>query len=111
MEAPFPSHQSLARYAVQHLDLKLLEALLERLSRELEAHLSSRDIPEEDPAPPLYLMDTTGLAYRSKDQFLRFHRGAVHLGKGGPKATNYKAIERLRRLRKAQVLLKIKKSL
>ena len=53
MEAPFPSHQSLARYAVQHLDLKLLEALLERLSRELEAHLSSRDIPEEDPAPPL----------------------------------------------------------
>jgi hypothetical protein len=30
MEAPFPSHQSLARYAVQHLDLKLLEALLER---------------------------------------------------------------------------------
>ena len=53
MEAPFPSHQSLARYAVQHLDLKLLEALLERLSRELEAHLSSRDSPEEDPAPPL----------------------------------------------------------
>jgi hypothetical protein len=52
VEAPFPSHQSLARYAVQHLDLKLLEALLERLSRELEAHLSSRDIPEEDPAPP-----------------------------------------------------------
>jgi hypothetical protein len=38
MEAPFPSHQSLARYAAQHLDLKLLEALLERLSRELEAH-------------------------------------------------------------------------
>jgi hypothetical protein len=35
MEVPFPSHQSLARYAVQHLDLKLLEALLERLSREL----------------------------------------------------------------------------
>ncbi len=35
MEAPFPSHQSLARYAVQRLDLKLLEALLERLSREL----------------------------------------------------------------------------
>ena len=56
-------------------------------------------------------MDTTGLAYRSKDQFPRFRRGAVHLGKGGPKATNYKAIERLRRLRKAQVLLKIKKSL
>jgi hypothetical protein len=52
MEAPFPSHQSLARYAVQHLDLQLLEALLERLSRELEAHLSSRDSPEEDPAPP-----------------------------------------------------------
>ena len=74
MEAPFPSHQSLARYAVQHLDLKLLEALLERLSRELEAHLSSRDIPEGDPAP-LYLMDTTGLAYRSKDRFLRFRRG------------------------------------
>jgi hypothetical protein len=35
MEAPFPSHPSLARYAVRHLDLKLLEALLERLSREL----------------------------------------------------------------------------
>jgi hypothetical protein len=52
MEAPFPSHGSLARHAAQHLDLKLLEALLERLSRELEAHLSSRDSPEEDPAPP-----------------------------------------------------------
>jgi hypothetical protein len=37
---------------VQHLDPQLLEALLERLSRELEAHLSSRDSPEEDPAPP-----------------------------------------------------------
>ncbi len=53
MEAPFPSHRSLARYAAQRLDPKLLEALLERLSRELEAHLSSRDSPEEDPAPPL----------------------------------------------------------
>ena len=35
MEAPFPFHQSLVRYTAQHLDLKLLEALLERLSREL----------------------------------------------------------------------------
>jgi hypothetical protein len=35
MEAPFPSHPSLARYAAQRLDPKLLEALLERLSREL----------------------------------------------------------------------------
>jgi hypothetical protein len=26
--------------------------------------------------PPLYLMDTTGLAYRSEDRFLRFRRGA-----------------------------------
>ncbi|BAW02505.1 hypothetical protein TTMY_2139 [Thermus thermophilus] len=25
--------------------------------------------------PPLYLMDTTGLAYRSKDRLLRFRRG------------------------------------
>jgi hypothetical protein len=72
MEAPFPSHRSLARYAVQHLDPKLLEALLERLSRELEAHLSSRDSPEEDPAP----LDATGLAYRREDRFLRFRRGA-----------------------------------
>jgi hypothetical protein len=35
MEAPFPSHGSLARHAARHLDLKLLEALLDRLSREL----------------------------------------------------------------------------
>jgi len=55
MEAPSPSHQSLARYAVQHLDSRLLEALLERLSRELEVHLSSRDSPEGYP-DLLYLM-------------------------------------------------------
>jgi hypothetical protein len=79
MEGPFPSHQSLARYALKHLDPQLLETLLERLARELEAHLAS---PEEVapsgqvPAPPpLYLMDTTGLAYRSKDRLLRFRRG------------------------------------
>ena len=47
MEPPFPSHPSLARYAVQHLDSQLLEALLERLSQELEARL-----PEESPPSP-----------------------------------------------------------
>ena len=46
MEGPFPSHQSLARYALKHLDPKLLEALLERLSRELEAHLAPESSPE-----------------------------------------------------------------
>ena len=50
MEGPFPSHQSLARYAVQHLDPELLEALLERLSRELEAHLAPGSSPEEEGA-------------------------------------------------------------
>ncbi|MGC8968501.1 MAG: hypothetical protein ACP5JV_09380 [Thermus sp.] len=40
MERPFPSHRSLARYALEHLDLQLLEVLLERLVRELEAHLA-----------------------------------------------------------------------
>ncbi|MGC8875641.1 hypothetical protein [Thermus sp.] len=40
MERPFPSHRSLARYALEHLDLQLLEALLERLVREREAHLA-----------------------------------------------------------------------
>ncbi len=52
MEGPFPSHQSLARYAVHHLDPKLLEALLERLSRELEAHLASSPSPEEEGQEP-----------------------------------------------------------
>jgi hypothetical protein len=48
MEAPFPSHPSLARYAAEHLDPQLLQALLERLSQELEARL-----PEESaPSPP-----------------------------------------------------------
>jgi hypothetical protein len=42
MEAPFPSHGSLARHAAQRLDPRLLE----RLSREPEARLSSRGIPE-----------------------------------------------------------------
>jgi hypothetical protein len=42
MEAPFPSHGSLARHAARRLDPRLLE----RLSREPEARLSSRDIPE-----------------------------------------------------------------
>jgi hypothetical protein len=46
MEAPFPSHGSLARHAARRLDPRLLEALLERLSREPEARLSSRGIPE-----------------------------------------------------------------
>gem|GEM_PF-262844 len=42
----------------------------------------SRDVPRPLPReplpgrlPPLHLMDTTGLAYRSKDRFLRFRRG------------------------------------
>jgi len=51
MEGPFPSHQSLARYALKHLDPRLLEALLERLSRELEAHLASLSSPEGDGPP------------------------------------------------------------
>jgi hypothetical protein len=42
MEAPFPSHGSLARHAARRLDPRLLE----RLSREPEARLSSRGIPE-----------------------------------------------------------------
>ncbi len=42
MEAPFPSHGSLRRHAVRRLDPRLLE----RLSREPEARLSSRGIPE-----------------------------------------------------------------
>lgn len=50
MEGPFPSHQSLARYALKHLDPKLLEALLERLSRELEAHLAPESSPEGEAA-------------------------------------------------------------
>jgi hypothetical protein len=41
-EAPFPSHGSLARHAARRLDPRLLE----RLSREPEARLSSRGIPE-----------------------------------------------------------------
>ncbi len=57
MEGPFPSHQSLARYALKHLDLQLLETLLERLARELEAHLAPGSPPgEAAPAalsPPL----------------------------------------------------------
>jgi hypothetical protein len=95
MERPFPSHQSLARYALEHLDLRLLETLLERLVRELEAHLASESSPEEEapsgqaPAPPpFYLMDTTGLAYRREDRLLRF-RGAAGAGAGaasGPAA-------------------------
>ena len=81
MEGPFPSHQSLARYAVRHLDPGLLEALLERLSRELEAHLAPGSSPKKEGASseapahlaalsPLYLMYTTGLTYRSKGQLL-----------------------------------------
>jgi hypothetical protein len=42
MEAPFPSHGSLARHAARRLDPRLLE----RFSREPEARLSSRGIPE-----------------------------------------------------------------
>ena len=42
MEAPFPSHGSLARHAARRLDPRLLG----RLSREPEARLSSRGIPE-----------------------------------------------------------------
>jgi hypothetical protein len=42
MEAPFPSHGSLARHAARRLDPRLLE----RPSREPEARLSSRGIPE-----------------------------------------------------------------
>jgi hypothetical protein len=42
MEAPFPSHRSLARHAARRLDPRLLE----RLSREPEARLSSGGIPE-----------------------------------------------------------------
>ena len=41
VEAPFPSHGSLARHAARRLDPRLLE----RLSREPEARLSSRGIP------------------------------------------------------------------
>jgi hypothetical protein len=42
MEGPFPSHGSLARHAARRLDPRLLE----RLSREPEARLSSGGIPE-----------------------------------------------------------------
>jgi hypothetical protein len=42
VEAPFPSHRPLARHAARRLDPRLLE----RLSREPEARLSSRGIPE-----------------------------------------------------------------
>ena len=56
MEGPFPSHQSLARYALKHLDPKLLEALLERLSRELEAHLAPESSPEGEAASDLSLI-------------------------------------------------------
>ncbi|WP_243095673.1 hypothetical protein [Thermus thalpophilus] len=47
MEDPFPSHPSLARYALHHLDPSLLQDLLQRLAREVEAYLSHRD-----PDPP-----------------------------------------------------------
>ena len=48
MEAPFPSHQSLARYAIQHLDPPASPSPPGELSQELEAHL-----PEESaPSPP-----------------------------------------------------------
>jgi len=42
VEAPFPSHGSSARHAARRLDPRLLE----RFSREPEARLSSRGIPE-----------------------------------------------------------------
>ncbi len=47
MEDPFPSHPSLAPYALHHLDPSLLEDLLHRLAQEVEAHLS-----HQDPDPP-----------------------------------------------------------
>ena len=47
MEDPFPSHPSLARYALHHLDPSLLEDLLHRLAQEVEAHLAP-----QDPDPP-----------------------------------------------------------
>jgi len=42
VEAPFPSYGPLARHAARRLDPRLLE----RFSREPEARLSSRGIPE-----------------------------------------------------------------
>jgi hypothetical protein len=47
VEAPFPSHGSLARHAARRLDPRLLE----RLSREPEARLSSGGIPEVCASP------------------------------------------------------------
>ncbi len=46
-EDPFPSHPSLARYAPHPLERSLLMDPLQRLARELAAHLS-----HQDPDPP-----------------------------------------------------------